>query len=304
MRALAEALCSQCNYVEKPKVNCLSLFDGLSAGLFVLLNRLGLDVGNYFSSEIDEDATKVQTFHFFEEITKVGDVRNLSTYHLKKFGAVNLLLAGSPCNDVSRVNPLRKLLYDPDGTGILFFEFIRIRNYLNAAAMEGGYEFFWLFENVTNLDADTLQDMNSFLGCTPIKMIPASSTRERYFWGNVPGMKEKHMDIRVNFVPLQSFLDPGRTAGIDLLGTITTSSSSTKRKGTGCDAVVFQNGEPSELHLTEIEKSLGFPSHFTDVNLPYTRRLKLLGKTWDIDIVQDILEPLCTLFRKKAVLET
>ncbi len=72
----------------------------------------------------------------------------------------------------------------------------------------------------------------------------------------------------------------------------------------GDDALVYQNGEPSYLFTTEIEKSLNFPQHFTDVaNLSATRRLKLLGKTWDIAIVEAILQPLCTLFRKKVKID-
>jgi len=49
---------------------------------------------------------------------------------------------------------------DPDGTGILFFDFFRIRGYLQSEAEREGYDFFWMFENVTNLDSDTLVDLN------------------------------------------------------------------------------------------------------------------------------------------------
>jgi len=70
---------------------------------------------------------------------------------------------------------------------------------------------------------------------------------------------------------------------------------------TGDDVLVYQNGEPSFLYTTEIEESFKFPPHFTDVaNLSATRRLKLLGKTWDIGLVEAILTPLSTLFRRKV----
>lgn len=51
---------------------------------------------------------------------------------------------------------------DPDGTGILFFDFIRIREFLKAEAKYKGHEFFWMFENVTNLDLSTLEDLNRY----------------------------------------------------------------------------------------------------------------------------------------------
>ena len=43
--------------VGKEKINVLSLFDGISCGQ-IALERAGIDVENYFSSEIDEDAIK------------------------------------------------------------------------------------------------------------------------------------------------------------------------------------------------------------------------------------------------------
>ena len=39
-------------------MNVLSLFDGISCGM-IALDKLGINVNNYFASEIDENAIKI-----------------------------------------------------------------------------------------------------------------------------------------------------------------------------------------------------------------------------------------------------
>jgi len=41
---------------------------------------------------------------------------------------------------------------DPLGSGILFFEFYRILDILQKYSISQNYEFFWLFENVSNME--------------------------------------------------------------------------------------------------------------------------------------------------------
>uniref|UniRef100_S4RQW1 DNA (cytosine-5-)-methyltransferase n=1 Tax=Petromyzon marinus TaxID=7757 RepID=S4RQW1_PETMA len=57
--------------------------------------------------------------------TYVGDIRNLTRKHILEWGPFDLVIGGSPCNDLSIVNPARKGLY-AEGTGRLFFEFYRL----------------------------------------------------------------------------------------------------------------------------------------------------------------------------------
>lgn len=41
---------------------------------------------------------------------------------------------------------------DPEGTGILFFDYYRIWNYLNVKAARENIPFYWLFENVASME--------------------------------------------------------------------------------------------------------------------------------------------------------
>lgn len=80
----------------------------LLAGL-VALDALGIKVNRYYSSEIDADAIAVQRKRFFGRITEVGCVTRLDKAFLDSIAPIHLLLAGSPCDQLSRCNPKRKL---------------------------------------------------------------------------------------------------------------------------------------------------------------------------------------------------
>ena len=77
-------------------MNVLSLFDGISAGQLAL-KRAGINVTNYFSSEIDKYAIQTTQYNFPNTI-QLGNVETLELSGLPK---IDLLLAGSPCQGFS-----------------------------------------------------------------------------------------------------------------------------------------------------------------------------------------------------------
>ena len=81
-------------------MNVLSLFDGISCGQ-VALERAGIEVENYFACEINKDSIKV-TQHNYPDTVQLGDVTNLDDEALKKLPNIDLLIGGSPCQDISR----------------------------------------------------------------------------------------------------------------------------------------------------------------------------------------------------------
>lgn len=75
-------------------------------GLLVL-SKLGIDVEVYYASEIDKDALMVSNTHYGDRIIHLGDVRGITTQKIKEIAPIDLLIGGSPCNDLSLVNPAR-----------------------------------------------------------------------------------------------------------------------------------------------------------------------------------------------------
>lgn len=89
--------------LHQTSIRVLSLFDGLSTAQYVLRNRLGVKVQKFFSCEIDPDAIAVQQFHFFGDMIALGDVRKLTPELLHALGPIDVLLGGSPCEQLSLV---------------------------------------------------------------------------------------------------------------------------------------------------------------------------------------------------------
>ncbi|XP_071492527.1 DNA (cytosine-5)-methyltransferase 3A-like [Diadema antillarum] len=282
---------------ERRPIRVLSLFDGIGTGMLVLRD-LGFDVDCYVASEISDEAIMVAAVRLQGEIKQIGDVQKITTKELASWGPFDLLIGGSPCNDLSVVNPARKGL--EGGTGLLFFEFYRILK-----ALEPGPDdprpFFWLFENVVHMGRKDKQTICRFLECHPV-MIDARhvspSHRARYYWGNLPGMHRPYVAAAGNPLILQECLEPhcDRQAQFSKVATITTRSNSIRQTK---DAIlpVIMNGKEDGLWATELERLFGFPDHYTDIgNLSRTNRQKLLGKAWCVPVIKHLMAPLKDYF--------
>ncbi|KAJ7332225.1 hypothetical protein JRQ81_014405 [Phrynocephalus forsythii] len=280
--ALRKELCA-----ESPTVEMLHSHILVSASApigYLVLRDLGIKVEKYVASEICEDSIAVGTVRHEGNIKYVHDVRNITKRNIDDWGPFDLVIGGSPCNDLSIVNPARKGLYE--GTGRLFFEFYHLLNYTRPKAGEER-PFFWLFENVVAMR------------CNPV-MIDAvkvsAAHRARYFWGNLPGMNRPLVASKNDKLELQDCLEYSRTAKLKKVQTITTKSNSI-RQGKAQTLPVLMNGKEDDLWCTELERIFGFPRHYTDVsNMGRGARQKLLGRSWSVPVIRHLFAPLKDYF--------
>ncbi|XP_073481135.1 DNA (cytosine-5)-methyltransferase 3A isoform X2 [Aquarana catesbeiana] len=277
---------------KRKPVRVLSLFDGIATGLLVLRD-LGIQVDRYIASEVCEDSITVGMVRHQGKIMYVGDVRNITRKHIQEWGPFDLVIGGSPCNDLSIVNPARK-----EGTGRLFFEFYRLLH--EARPKEGDDRpFFWLFENVVAMGISDKRDISRFLESNPV-MIDArevsAAHRARYFWGNLPGMNRPLASMVNDRLDLQDCLEHGRIAKFSKVRTITTRSNSIKQ-GKDQHFPVFMNEKEDILWCTEMERVFGFPVHYTDVsNMSRLARQRLLGRSWSVPVIRHLFAPLKEFF--------
>ncbi|XP_052130496.1 DNA (cytosine-5)-methyltransferase 3C-like [Frankliniella occidentalis] len=298
-----------------PMARVISMFDGIGAGR-VVLQRLKIAVEKYWSLEVDEQCIRILNENF-DDVIHLGSVTefdceavsNIGCCHilLGEVGMINFSKGGSPCGDISRqvtiqsqqlVNPNRKGLEDVSGQSHLFYDYVRVRNQLSAAAQAQGRNFFWLFENTSHLETKVKAAMSEALGCRPIERCAtkySATKRKRLFWSNIPGVyegREKNERRRL----LQEYLGHVRTAMVPVAKTFTTNRAAQKN-AMGCLPVSYQ-GKPEGLFARDLEVLLGFPAGFTDYGgMSNTARSKLLGRSWSVDVVMALLAPLKDFFR-------
>uniref|UniRef100_A0A452VC46 DNA (cytosine-5)-methyltransferase 3A n=1 Tax=Ursus maritimus TaxID=29073 RepID=A0A452VC46_URSMA len=269
---------------------------GSSGNGLLVLKDLGIQVDRYIASEVCEDSITVGMVRHQGKIMYVGDVRSVTQKHIQEWGPFDLVIGGSPCNDLSIVNPARKGLYE--GTGRLFFEFYRLLH--DARPKEGDDRpFFWLFENVVAMGVSDKRDISRFLESNPV-MIDAKEVsaahRARYFWGNLPGMNRPLASTVNDKLELQECLEHGRIAKFSKVRTITTRSNSIKQ-GKDQHFPVFMNEKEDILWCTEMERVFGFPVHYTDVsNMSRLARQRLLGRSWSVPVIRHLFAPLKEYF--------
>jgi len=156
-------------------MNVLSLFDGISCSI-VALKRANIEIKNFYACEIDKYAIEISKKNH-PEIIHLGSVVRLTPPN-----NIDLLIGGSPCQDLSIAKKGRKGL---DGErSKLFYEYVRIMKECNPK--------YFILENVNSMSKESKAKITEVMGVEPI-MIDASlvsaQSRKRLFWTNIPVTK-------------------------------------------------------------------------------------------------------------------
>lgn len=157
-------------------MNVLSLFDGISCGR-IALDRAGINVKNYYASEIDKYAIKISEANY-PEIIRLGDVTNWKNWDID-WKSIDLLIGGSPCQGFSFAG--HQLAFD-DPRSALFFEFVNILNHIKK--LNPGVKF--LLENV-RMAKEHENVISYYLGVEPELInsaLVSAQNRERLYWSN------------------------------------------------------------------------------------------------------------------------
>lgn len=230
-------------------INVLSLFDGMSCGR-IALEKAGIKVNNYFSSEIKELALKVANRNYPQDISnRLGNILTISG---KDLPHIDLLIGGSPCQDFSQANKER--LGDKGAKSGLFYEYIRVLNEVDTT--------FFLLENV-KMKKEHQDIISNILGCEPIKInskLLSPQLRNRLYWTNMVGVTiPKDTNLKLNDFLINGYSD--RTKARALLVSdsrpLTTPIKMAHRYfNTGFTTLIFKNEE----HFKAVKKH--FDKHF------------------------------------------
>jgi len=164
------------------KINVLSLFNGMSFGAMAL-ETCGIEVDNYYSSEIDKYANQA-TKALYPDIIQLGDVTKWREWDID-WSSIDLLLAGFPCQAWSMAG---KQEGDNDPRGALVHDLIDIWIHINKRKIkncEPPVKF--MFENV-KMKKEFLDYINELFGVDPVcinSSLLSAQNRVRYYWTNI-----------------------------------------------------------------------------------------------------------------------
>ena len=159
-------------------VTVFSAFDGAGIGLLAL-KRAGIPVEKYYASEVDKYAIQVAKKNH-PEIVHVGDIKQCWA---RNFPKIDLLIGGSPCQDLSIAKANREGL--KGARSGLFWHFVRL-----IRTMKPRY---FLLENVASMSKEDKAKITEILGVEPILInsaLVSAQQRKRLYWTNIPGITQ------------------------------------------------------------------------------------------------------------------
>lgn len=294
-------------------MNILSLFDGGSMGQ-VALKKVGVNIDNYFASEIDKHAIKV-TMNNHPNTIQIGDVRKISFKNGTLFtengnydiGKIDLVMGGSPCQGFSFSG---KLLNFKDPRSKLFFEFVRILKEIQPKH--------WMLENVV-MKKEFQDVISEHLGVQPIKLnssLTSAQNRVRLYWCNFNIVEPKDMNIS-----LFSILDDlemcspaairGRNISVELGGNGRTTQclevKSKNRNKSNCLTTVSKDTVLTSMSVgryidvynknfpyrnyTKAErcKLMNLPENYCE-DVSYSQTVKITGNGWEVGMIEHIFK--------------
>jgi DNA (cytosine-5)-methyltransferase 3A len=273
-------------------MNVLSLFDGMSCGR-IALERAGVRVDNYFSSEIDKYAIQIADKNYPQDkINRLGNVVNVESWMLPE---IDLLIGGSPCQGFSFAG---KQLNFQDERSKLFFEYVRLIDECKPK--------YFLLENV-KMKKEYQDVITKYLGVEPILInsnLVSAQNRPRLYWTNIPNVRQpddKDISLKdiledVPFRPLKPFMD-GLYGGVKrkdkckLLSSKKANCLTTSKTHTNQYYLSDCKTQMRNLTEVEFERLQTVPDNYTK-GVVSGQRYRQLGNGWTIDVIAHIFKGL------------
>ena len=283
-------------------INVLSCFDGMSCGR-IALERAGIEVDNYFSSEIDPYAIKISNKNYpQDEVNRLGNILEVKASDLPK---IDLLIGGSPCQGFSFAG---KQLNFEDERSKLFFEYIRL--------LEECKPKYFLLENV-KMKKEYEQVISDLLGVEPILInssVVSAGSRPRLYWTNIPYTEINKKEISLNDILIDGYSNRDKSHCIDAnygRGTnlrrylyrgsrqvIFTDKEFMKKLFDNkpsieeCNTIGNENKDKwRKLLAIECERIQNIPDNYTE-GVPDFWRYHMIGNGWTISVISHIFSHL------------
>ena len=270
-------------------VTVFSAFDGAGIGLLAL-KRAGVPIAAYYASEVDKYAMSVAKKNH-PEIVHVGDIKQCWA---RNFPKIDLLIGGSPCQDLSIAKSNREGL--KGARSGLFWHFVRLLRTMKPR--------YFLLENVASMSKEDKAKITEIMGVEPILInsaLVSAQQRKRLYWTNIPGITQPQdkgillKDVLENGIAM----DLKSRAIISSAGRTTEREYLKKKQGTMVktnDGLAFRKLTP-----VECERLQTWPDNYTEIGqsclkmvdifpISSTQRYKIIGNGWTADVIAHIFK--------------
>lgn len=300
--------------MKKDGIVVLSLFDGMSCGR-IALERAGIKVDKYFSSEIDKHALKVANHNWpQDEQYRLGDITKVKYENGVLYSdngtwetEIDLVIGGSPCQSISNLGDGSGL----DGKSGLFFYYLNLKD----AVKDRNPNSKFLLENVVG-NKSAIQEISKLVGVNPKLFnsnLVSAQNRARYYWTNIEYSIPEDKDIVLTDI-LDQTLDKSsilsqarlrwltsekgkeclnkRYAVIDpVKAQCLTARSDASWNSNYVTRLIEGVSTITKLSTTEYEKLQTVPVGYTSC-VSTANRYKMLGNGWTVDVIAHILSSL------------
>lgn len=305
----------------KKKINVLSLFDGISCARLAL-DHAKIPINKYFSSEIDKYSIAVSKKRYPDNVF-LGDVKKID---LKRIPKIDLLIGGSPCQDISHAFKGKGIRGNRSS---LFFDFVRIKNILKPK--------FFILENVKTKWKNFIDQEIKVEGLEVNSKYFSAQNRPRFYWTNInfdlnfPKNKtqireilEKKImnefyckDIISNHLNKVNFKETRNSYDIQKLFTIPKTllkdnerqrrvyskygKSPTLLARSDTPKIIVKN-KIRKLTPLECERLQGIKDNFTNI-CSNTQRYKMIGNAFTVPVISYILKSMNSKKKKPEQLD-
>ena len=294
-------------------MNVLSLFDGIS-GAYQALKNINLKINKYYTSEVDKHAIQI-AYKNHPDIIQLGDINNININSLPN---IDLLIGGSPCQDLSIAKSNRKGLKGSKSQ--LFFKFLEIKTKIKPK--------YFILENVASMSNDSMQKITELIGVYPIMInssLLTAQSRKRLYWTNIKAVQPFDKKICLKDILENGYIDRLKSfcitatyyKGINLkdyflrkkrqivfeepiqLGYLKTDfrgrrvfviEGKSPALLTGNNIYINMDGmNIRKLTPIECERLQGYPDDYTK-GISNTQRYKCLGNSFTVPVIEHILK--------------
>lgn len=265
-------------------MNVLSLFDGISIGRLSLENA-GIKIDNYLSSEIENKAIEISQKNYGIKYDNLGSVCDIDFYDgivssknkSRNVGKIDLIIGGSPCQDLSNLK---------NGLGLegekskLLMEFVRLKEKINPR--------YFLLENVVPRKQDWKYEIDKLVGVEGFLInsdLFVPQNRPRIYWTNIPinELPKRPNWNEVYYQWRRTYFRKNMSGVCPCL---------TANMGTGGHNVPLKSMDlKDKLSPEECEALQGLPRGFTS-GVANSHRYKSIGNGWTSQVISHIFNGL------------